>query len=121
MPGASSGRWRDTVSGGGDYAGRPKPAVLIQDDLFDATASITVCLLTCDPTEDPLFRLPIEPNERNGLNTFSRIMVDKVTTVSKAKLGSRVGRLHDEDVVRLNQALLVFLGLALAPRSRSNA
>jgi mRNA interferase MazF len=48
-------------------------------------------------------------------------MVDKVTTVSKTKLGSRVGRLHDKDIVRLNQALLVFLGLAVAPRSRSSA
>ncbi len=110
-----------TVSGGGDYAGKPRPAVLIQDDVFDATAAITVCLLTSDPTEAPLFRLEIEPSERNGLNTLSRIMVDKVTTVSKTKLGSRVGRLHDEDIVRLNQALLVFLGLAIAPRSRSTA
>jgi len=110
-----------TVSGGGDFAGKSRPAVLIQDDVFDATASITVCLLTSDPTEAPLFRLEIEPSERNGLNTLSRIMVDKVTTVSKTKLGSRVGRLHDEDIVRLNQALLVFLGLAIAPRSRSTA
>ena len=110
-----------TVSGGGDFAGKPRPAVLIQDDVFDATASITVCLLTSDPTEAPLFRLEIEPSERNGLNTLSRIMVDKVTTVSKTKLGSRVGRLHDKDIVRLNQALLVFLGLAVAPRSRSSA
>lgn len=110
-----------TVSGGGDFAGKPRPAVLIQDDVFDATASITVCFLTSDPTEAPLFRLEIEPSERNGLNTLSRIMVDKVTTVSKTKLGSRVGRLHDEDTVRLNQALLVFLGLATAPRSRSTA
>jgi mRNA interferase MazF len=110
-----------TVSGGSDYAGKPRPAVLIQDDVFDATASISVCPLTSDRTEAPLFRLEIEPGERNGLKTLSRIMVDKVTTVSKTRLGSRIGRLHDEDIVRLNQALVVFLGLAVSPRSRSAA
>lgn len=108
-----------TVSGGSDYAGKPRPVVIVQDDVFGATASITVCLLSTDPTEAPLFRLAIEPNERNGLKTPSRIMVDKVTTVSKAKLGVRVGRIDDENIVRLNQALMVFLGLTVTPRSRS--
>lgn len=108
-----------TVSGGPDYAGKPRPVVIVQDDVFDATGSITVCLLTTDLTEAPLIRLAVEPNERSGLNSPSRIMIDKVTTVPKAKLGQRIGRLDDEDIVRLNQGLMVFLGLAVAPRARS--
>jgi mRNA interferase MazF len=105
-----------TVAGGKDYAGKPRPVVVVQDDSFDATASITVCALTTDLTDAPLFRLPIEPNERNGLRSPSRLMVDKITTVPKSKVGDRVGRLDDEDVVRLNQAVMVFLGLAVSPR-----
>lgn len=101
-----------TVSGGADYAGKPRPVVIVQDDDFDATASITICVFTTDPTEAPLFRIPVEPSARNGLHQISRIMVDKITTVPKAKLGSRIGSLDEEDLVRLNQAIVVFLGLA---------
>ena len=97
-----------TVAGGGDYAGKARPAVILQDDNFDGTASITICAFTTDPTEAPLFRLPIEPNEGNGLRSLSQLMVDKITTVSKEKIGERIGRLDDQDIVRLNQA--VFLG-----------
>jgi mRNA interferase MazF len=104
-----------TVAGGKDYAGKPRPVVILQDDRFDATDSITICAMTTDPTEAPLFRLSIEPNEQNGLRTASRLMVDKITTVPKAKVGARVGRLNDEDVLRLNRAVIVFLGLAGAP------
>jgi mRNA interferase MazF len=106
-----------TVSACSGYAGKPRPAVLIQDDSFDATASITICAFTSDETEAPLFRLLIEPSDANGLRAPSRLMVDKVTTVSKSKLGERIGRLDDADVLRLNQAVLVFLGLASAPRA----
>ena len=106
-----------TVSGGKDYAGKPRPVVIVQDDAFDATDSITICALTTDPTEAPLFRLTVEPNERNGLRSASRLMVDKITTVPKSKVGERIGRLDDEDVVRLNQAVMVFLGLAVSPRT----
>ena len=101
-----------TAAGGKDYAGKPRPVVIVQDDRFDATESITVCAFTTDPTDAPLFRLPLEPNERNGLRSPCRLMVDKVTTVAKTKLGSPVGRLDDEDILRLNRAMLVFLGLA---------
>ena len=100
-----------TVSGAG-YAGRPRPAVIVQDDRFDATASITVCVFTTDETEAPLFRLAVTPNERNGLRSVSRLMVDKLSTVSKERLGARIGRLDAEDMVRLDRAMLVFLGLA---------
>ena len=101
-----------TVSGGKDYGGKPRPAVIVQDDSFDATDSITVCAFTTDPTEAPLFRLVVEPNERNGLRSPCRLMVDKITTVPKAKLGAQMGRLDDEDMLRLNQAMVVFLGMA---------
>jgi mRNA interferase MazF len=106
-----------TVSGGAHYVGKPRPAVIVQDDDFDATQSITICVFTTDPTEAPLFRLPIEPNDRNGLDASSSLMVDKITTVPKSKLGSKIGRLEDEDILRLNQAILVFLGLARSSRT----
>lgn len=105
-----------TVSGGVDYAGKPRPAVIIQDDDFHATRSITICAFTTDPTEAPLFRIRVETNDRNGLQHPSSLMVDKITTVAKTKLGSRLGRLDDEDILRLNQAILVFLGLARSSR-----
>ena len=108
-----------TVSGGKDYAGKPRPVVVVQDEAFDATDSITICAFTTDVTEAPLFRLPVEPNERNGLHSACRLMVDKITTVPKSKVGIRIGRLHDEDIVRLNQAVLVFLGLAGSPKSKT--
>lgn len=73
---------------------------------------MTLCAFTTDPTDAPLFRLPIEPSELNGLRQASRLMVDKITTVPRARLGRRVGTLDAEDVVRLNRAVLVFLGLA---------
>lgn len=107
-----------TVAGGKDYAGKPRPVVIVQDDSFDATGSITVCAFTTDETEAPLFRLPVEPDARNGLIACCRLMVDKITTVPKSKIGSHVGRLEDEDMVRLNQAMMVFLGLAGSPRPR---
>jgi mRNA interferase MazF len=100
------------ISGGGAYTGKPRPAVILQDDRFDATASITVCAFTTDPTPAPLFRLQVEPSDRNGLSIPSRLMVDKITTVPKARIGRQVGRLDDEDMVRLNRAVLVFLGFA---------
>ena len=101
-----------TVSAGTGYAGKPRPAVILQDDRFDATDSVTICAFTTDPTDAPLFRLLVEPNETNGLHAACRLMVDKITTVPKPKLGMRVGRLGDEDILRLNRAALVFLGMA---------
>lgn len=100
-----------TVSGGG-YAGKPRPSVIIQDDRFDATASVTVCVFTTDDTESPLFRIPVEPGESNGLRLRSKLLVDKITTVSKDRLGEKIGRLEDRDLVGLERAILVFLGIA---------
>ena len=104
-----------TVAGGKDYAGKARPVVILQDDSFDGTESITICAFTTDDTDAPLFRLPVEPNERNGLRVPCQLMVDKLTTVSKSKVGVHIGRLDDEDILRLNRAVLVFLGLATSP------
>lgn len=101
-----------TVAGGPDYTGKPHPVAILQDDRFEGLESITFCPFTTNPTPAPLFRLPIKPSDRNGLEVESSLMADKITTVARVKLGKRVGRLDDEDVVRLNRAVLVFLGLA---------
>lgn len=101
-----------TAAGGKDYARKPRPVVIVQDDRFDATNSVTICAFTTDPTDAPLFRLPVAPSETNGLGVISRLMVDKVTTTPKSKLVGRIGSLADEDMVRLNRALMIFLGLA---------
>lgn len=100
-----------TAAGGPDYVGKPRPVVIVQDDRFDRTASITVCPFTTDPTDAPLFRPVIEPGPANGLQAASRLMADKVTTIPKAKLGARLGRLTAEETRRLDRALLVFLEL----------
>ena len=101
-----------TMAGGPGYAGKPRPAVVIQDDGFSETLSIAVCPLTSEPVEAPILRLLVEPTPENGLRNTSRLMVDKVTTVPKSRLGQRIGCLADDDLLRLNRSLLVFLGLA---------
>jgi len=101
-----------TVARAKDYAAKPRPAVIIQDDRFDMTDSLTVCGFTTDPSDAPLTRLRIQPSPGNGLRSVSRIMVDKITSVPRTKIGSKIGRLADDDIVRLNRAILVFLGIA---------
>jgi mRNA interferase MazF len=101
-----------TMAGGSGYASKPGPAVIIQDDGFSETLSIAVCPLTSEPVEAPILRLLVEPTPENGLRNTSRLMVDKVTTVPKSRLGQRIGCLADHDLLRLNRSLLVFLGLA---------
>ena len=73
-----------TVAGGKDYAGKPRPVVVIQDDSFDATDSITICAFTTDETDAPLFRLPVQSSERNGLHAVCRLVAD--ISASKATL-----------------------------------
>ena len=73
---------------------------------------MTVCAFATDPTEAPLIRLPVAPDDQNGLRETSSLMVDKVTTVPRSKLGERIGRLADQDMVRLGRAVAVFFDLA---------
>lgn len=101
-----------TEAAGTGYVGKPRPVAIIQDDRFDGTDSVTVCAFTTDPTEAPLFRLRVEPDEVNGLREPCSLMVDKITTVPRSKLGEPVGRLGDEELVRLGRAIIVFFGLA---------
>lgn len=103
-----------TVSGGSDYTGKPRPAVIVQDDHF-GTGAVTLCPFTTDPVDAPLIRLAIEPSQINGLDATSRLMVDKITTVRRSRLGTRLGQLDDADVLRLNRAMVVFLGIATSP------
>jgi mRNA interferase MazF len=101
-----------TASGWKDYTGKPRPVAILQDDRFELTDSITVCPLTTDSVDSPLIRLPVVPSVINGLRSSSRLMVDKITTIPKSKFGAKAGRLTDKDMVRLNRALVVFLGLS---------
>ena len=101
-----------TVAGGAAYGGKPRPAVIVQDDRFDANDSIIVCPLTTDPTVAPIFRLPVQPSTQNGLRSPCRMMVDKLTAVPRRRLGRPVGSLASDEVRALNRAIFVFLGLS---------
>ena len=101
-----------TAAGGSGYAGKPRPVVIIQDDRFEATDSVTVCAFTTDPTEAPLIRLRVVPDDINGLRQECSLMVDKLTTIRRPKLGEQLGQLAEVDMVRLGRAVMVFLGLA---------
>jgi mRNA interferase MazF len=101
-----------TAAGGKHCAGKPRPVLIVQDDRFDATSSITVCPLTSDPSEIPLLRVPLDPNDSNGLDAPSSIMLDKVTTMPRSKVGERIGKVSDADMVALSRGLVVFLGIA---------
>lgn len=101
-----------TVAARADYVAKPRPAVILQSDVFDGTGSVTICLFTGDDTEAPLTRLRIPATEGNGLLAESRLMVDKVTTVPRNRLGRRIGQLTTAEMGRLGRALIVFLGLA---------
>ena len=101
-----------TMAGGSGYAGKPRPVLSVQDDAFAERDSVTVCLIRTDPADLPVFRIPVEPTAHNGLRAASRLMVDKVTTVQRSRLGQRIGCLADDHLLRLNRSMLVFLGLA---------
>jgi len=95
----------------GDY-GKPRPALVVQSDLFNEThASITVVPVTSTIVGTPLFRLTVEPSRENGLRTISQIMVDKVTTVRRQRLGQTIGRLEDDAMVRVNRAMALWFGI----------
>ena len=101
-----------TVAGGGSYTGKPRPALVLQDDHFAETASVTLCPLTTNRVEAPLLRLEVLPTRENGLASSCDIMIDKLTTVPRERLGRRIGRLEDTHLLRVNRALVVFLGIA---------
>jgi mRNA interferase MazF len=96
----------------GDY-GKPRPAVIVQSDLFNAThASLLVCLITTELIDAPLFRLPLAPTPANGLREPSQIMVDKLLALPLDRIRERMGSVGDETLLSLNRALALMLGLA---------
>ncbi len=101
-----------TVAGGPGVAGKPRPALIVQDDAFAHTRSITICPLTSDETEVPSARLGLAPTERNGLTRASHLMVDKLTTIPRSRLGKRIGAIDDESMAQVNITMMIFLGLA---------
>lgn len=92
--------------------GKPRPALVIQSDLFDEHPSITVLPVTSELRDTPLFRISIEPDEGNGLRARSQVMVDKTQTVPRDKIGKTIGRLDDAAMLAVARALAVFLGFA---------
>lgn len=101
-----------TMAGGTGYASKPRPVVIVQDDAFTTRDSIVMCLITTDATDLPVCRVPVDPTTENGLRATSRLMVDKVTTEPKSRLGQHIDRSADDDLIRLHRSLLVFVGLA---------
>lgn len=100
-----------TISLPGHF-GKPRPAVVIQSDLFDQHPSVTVLPVTSQLRDAPLFRVRVEPAEGNGLRATSDVMVDKAHTVARDKVGRVIGQLDDTALLALNRALAVFLGFA---------
>lgn len=97
---------------GGVYASKPRPALILQDDLFAGTDSVTVAPLTSTLVDAPLLRILIEADETTGLQRTSHVMIDKLTTVRRDNVNSRVGRATPEKIVEVERALMAFLGLA---------
>lgn len=99
-----------TVAGGAEDMGKPRPAIIVQSDKFDATSSITICPLTATFVPAAPARFPIAPSTENGLGSVSHAMADKISTLPKSKLGRRLGVLNSAEVALLNRTLAVFLG-----------
>jgi mRNA interferase MazF len=98
-----------TVAMPGDF-GKPRPALVVQSDQFAAAATVSVLLVSGTLVDAPLIRILIEPSPENGLHKPSQIMVDKIMTVRRDKIGPPIGRLNDEFMLTVNRALALFLG-----------
>jgi mRNA interferase MazF len=96
---------------GGVYAGRPRPAIILQDDRFDATESVTVCPLTTTAVDAPLLRLAIAADEISGVREPSAAMIDKITTVRRKNTTERIGVLTGKQLIELERRVVVFLGI----------
>ena len=101
-----------TVALQGEH-GKPRPALVIQLDLFaNLTSTVTIALLTSASLDIPIFRVPIEPSETNALRARSFVMVDQTFSASTRRLGDVFGRLDDTDMLSVNRSLALFLGIA---------
>lgn len=94
------------------YASKPRPALIVQDDRFDVTASVTVLPMTSVVADALLLRIPIPANDVTGLECLSFIMIDKVTTVRRGNASRRIGRVSTSQTIEVERSMLVFLGLA---------
>jgi mRNA interferase MazF len=97
---------------GGVYASKPRPAVVLQDDLFDGTDSLTVIPFTTTSVDAPLLRLPVPATDTTGIEADSFVMIDRVTTVRRSTVGASIGHLDAVHMRELERRLIVFLGLA---------
>ena len=96
----------------GDF-GKPRPALVIQSDVFNEThATVTVLLLSSEVVGAPLFRITVDPTPENGLETISQIQVDKIMTLRRERIGAVIGRLDEDTLVATNRALAVWIGIA---------
>lgn len=100
-----------TIALQGDM-GKPRPALVIQSDLFDMHPSVTILPVTSALRNAPLIRIAVQPSAGNGLGKPSQIMVDKPQSVAREKVGRVIGRLDDETMVAVNRALAIFIGVA---------
>ena len=100
-----------TVAGGVDPS-KPRPAVIVQDDVFELTESVTVAPLTTTQTDAPLLRLRNPSGRVAGLAQDSDVMVDKLTTVRRSNVLTRIGRLSSQQMVELERLMMTFLGMA---------
>jgi mRNA interferase MazF len=98
------------VAVSGDY-GKPRPALIIQADAFDAVPSITVAPVTSDIYDAPLLRITVPAGAGSGLRKASQVMVDKITTVPRSKIGQRIGSVEAGTMRAVNQAIKSFLDL----------
>jgi mRNA interferase MazF len=100
-----------TVAAPGDY-GKPRPALVIQSELFEELPSVTLCLVTSELRAAPIFRITVDPSPENGLRRVSQVQIDKVLTVARERIGATIGRLDDDAMLKVNRSLAVFFGLA---------
>ena len=100
-----------TVSAPGDF-GKPRPALVVQSDLFEELPSVTLCLVTSELRDAPIFRITVDPTPENGLRRMSQVQVDKVLTVGRQRVGDTIGRLDDATMLKVNRSLAVFVGIA---------
>jgi len=100
-----------TVAAPGDY-GKPRPALVIQSDLFDELPSVMLCLVTSELRNAPIFRITVDPAPENGLRDISQIQIDKIVSVPRERVGGVIGRLDDTTMLKVNRSLAVFAGIA---------
>lgn len=107
-----------TVAAKGAYAGKPRPALIVQSDFFIETGSVTVCLLSSTLVDAPLLRIAVDPNRETGLQKPSQVMIDKMVTVPREAIGSQIGALDDAQMVAVDRSLALFLGIVKASEKR---